>query len=240
MQEESQRRKRLRYAINRSRPSIQLATLPSQEPTVPNEHDSQAERRRSFPSFRSPAPSLDPVARSKSQGQNSETSSDHGKNFGQKLDLTHSTARDNAESLASHETQPNGGCSRELNGTADPDPHITFTPDVRPGRGEISSNLAGQNMRPPFVPATHNQREEDEDDSHLHFLRKFSRNSSFHHLSERERMKLGGAEYRAVSLLSIIVPVYFFLWQLLGGLGVGAYLARNKAALARSNGLDPW
>jgi hypothetical protein len=81
---------------------------------------------------------------------------------------------------------------------------------------------------------------DEEDDSHLNFLRKISRNSSFHHLSERERQRLGGAEYRAVSLLSIIVPLYFLLWQLLGGLGVGAYVARNKAALASANGMNPW
>lgn len=244
VQEESLRRKRLRHAINQSRPSIQLATLPSQEPTVPNEPDSQVDRRRSFPSFRSP--SLRPMARSKSQGQTSGTDSDHGKQYSPKSYFTHPTARDNAESLASRETQSNGGFSQEPNDTADADAHITFTADVRPGRGEIPSNPARQNMRPPFVPATHNQLEEDghgegfEDDSHLHFLRKFSRNSSFHDLSERERQRLGGAEYRAVSLLSIIVPVYFLSWQLLGGLGVGAYVARNKAALARSNGLDPW
>lgn len=186
------------------------------------------------------------MTRSKSQGENSGTSSDHGKHYSQKLDLNHPTATDNVESLASRETQPDGRLSQEPNNTAHTDAHITFTADVRPGRGEIASDPARQNMRPPFVPATHNQLEEDgngegfEDDSHLHFLRKFSRNSSFHDLSERERLRLGGAEYRAVSLLSIIVPVYFLLWQLLGGLGVGAYVARNKAALARSNGLDPW
>ncbi|KAJ5554281.1 hypothetical protein N7513_004240 [Penicillium frequentans] len=245
--EESLRRKRLRHAINQSRASIQLATLPSQEPTVPNEPEPQVDRRRSFPLYRSTASSLQPMARSKSQGQTSGTDSDHGKQYSKKSYFSHPTARGNAESLASSETQPDTGLSREATVTADTDAHITFDADVRPGRGEVSSNPARQNMRPPFVPATHNQLEEgdneqglDEDDSHLHFLRKFSRNSSFHDLSERERQRLGGAEYRAVSLLSIIVPVYFVLWQLLGGLGVGAYIARNKAALARSNGLDPW
>ncbi|KAJ5904008.1 hypothetical protein N7504_006391 [Penicillium tannophilum] len=246
VQEESLRRKRLRHAINQSRASIQLATLPSQEPTIPNEPEPQIDRRRSFPLYRSTTPSLQPMARSKSQGQTSGTDSDHGKQYSKKSYSSHPTARDNAESLASSGTQPDGGLSREATVTADTDAHITFDDDVRPGPGEVPSNPARQNMRPPFVPATHNQLEEGdngegfEDDSHLHFLHKFSRNSSFHDLSERERQRLGGAEYRAVSLLSIIVPVYFLLWQLLGGLGVGAYIARNKAALAKSNGLDPW
>ncbi|KAJ5987044.1 hypothetical protein N7451_011409 [Penicillium sp. IBT 35674x] len=247
VQEESLRRKRLRHAINQSRPSIQMATLPSQEPTVPNDPEPQVDRCRSFPLYRSTTPSLHPMARSKSQGQISGSNSDRGKQYSKKSYFTHPAARDNAESLGSSETQPDGGLSREATVTSDADAHITFTDDVRPGRGDVPSNPARQNMRPPFVPATHNQLEEgdngegfDEDDSHLHFLRKFSRNSTFHDLSERERQRLGGAEYRAVSLLSIIVPVYFLLWQLLGGLGVGAYIARNKASLARSNGLDPW
>jgi hypothetical protein len=75
---------------------------------------------------------------------------------------------------------------------------------------------------------------------HLNLLHKLHRNSTFHNLTEAERQKLGGAEYRAVSLLAIIVPIYFFLWQLLGGLGVGAYLAGNKASVTESNGLNPW
>lgn len=155
-------------------------------------------------------------------------------------------------SVATGETIPDEASSGQPN-DEDTDAHIAFTPDVRDGPEESPSSPVRRRMRPPYInvqsmAATQNELEEDrhggdfdgEDDSHLHFLRKFSRNSSFHHLSERERERLGGAEYRAVSLLSIIIPLYFLLWQVLGGIGVGAYVARNKAAVARSNGLSPW
>jgi hypothetical protein len=69
---------------------------------------------------------------------------------------------------------------------------------------------------------------------------RIGRNSTFHDVSEAQREKLGGVEYRAITFLSILVPVYFVLWQLLGCLGVGAYLARNKASLTERNGINPW
>ena len=53
-------------------------------------------------------------------------------------------------------------------------------------------------------------------DLHADILRKLNRNSSFYNLTD------------------------FFLWQLLGGLGLGAYLANNKASVTESNGLNPW
>ncbi|KAF2112081.1 cation transport protein-domain-containing protein [Lophiotrema nucula] len=67
-----------------------------------------------------------------------------------------------------------------------------------------------------------------------------SRNSQFHHLSDKERDELGGCEYRAIQFLSWVVPAYFVLWQLLGCLGIGAYVASNKPSVARENGLNPW
>ena len=66
------------------------------------------------------------------------------------------------------------------------------------------------------------------------------RNSQFHNLTEKERRKLGGIEYDAVSVLSVIVPLYFVLWQLLGAVGVGAYLQLNRPDIAYTNGLNPF
>lgn len=43
-----------------------------------------------------------------------------------------------------------------------------------------------------------------------------SRNSHFHGLLEKDWEKLGGCEYRIVSFLAWLVPVYFVLWQLIG------------------------
>jgi len=66
------------------------------------------------------------------------------------------------------------------------------------------------------------------------------RNSQFHNLTLAERERLGGVEYKAVSLLAIIVPLYFALWQLLGCLGLGAYIANRRADTTLQNGLNPW
>jgi Trk-type K+ transport system membrane component len=67
-----------------------------------------------------------------------------------------------------------------------------------------------------------------------------SRNSQFHHLTEEERAELGGYEYKAIQLLAWLVPTYSVLFQLLGALGLGAYVANNRPSIARENGLDPW
>ena len=65
------------------------------------------------------------------------------------------------------------------------------------------------------------------------------RNGQFYGLSRAEREHLGGVEYRAIQLLSFVVPIYFVLWQLLGCLGLAAYLVNNKASTARENGINP-
>lgn len=67
-----------------------------------------------------------------------------------------------------------------------------------------------------------------------------SRNSQFHGLTDKERERLGGYEYRAVSLLAWLVPLYFVLFQLLGCLGCAAWVAYNQPDTAQENGLNPW
>jgi hypothetical protein len=66
------------------------------------------------------------------------------------------------------------------------------------------------------------------------------RNAQFFGLSRAEREHLGGVEYRAITLLGWVVPIYFVLWQLLGCLGLGAYTAHHKRAIAEGNGINPW
>lgn len=66
------------------------------------------------------------------------------------------------------------------------------------------------------------------------------RNSQFAGLSESDRTRLGGTEYKAVRFLAVLVPLYFVLWQLLGCIAIGAYVASNRADTARQNGLNPW
>lgn len=66
------------------------------------------------------------------------------------------------------------------------------------------------------------------------------RNSQFSHLTAADRERLGGVEYRAITVVAVIVSMYFILWQLLGSLGLGAYVARNRANVTLQNGLNPW
>ncbi|KAL9080890.1 MAG: hypothetical protein Q9159_007487, partial [Coniocarpon cinnabarinum] len=68
----------------------------------------------------------------------------------------------------------------------------------------------------------------------------FSRNSAVHNLSMHERQQLGGCEYSAIMVLSIIVPVYFAAWQLLGAIACGAWVQSNRPDTARENGMNPF
>ncbi|KAK4229247.1 cation transport protein-domain-containing protein [Podospora fimiseda] len=80
------------------------------------------------------------------------------------------------------------------------------------------------------------------DFSMRHFLarRSAGRNAQFHDLTSEEREHLGGCEYRALKVLSIIVPLYFFLWQLLGCLALGAWINNNQPGPPLGNGINPW
>lgn len=66
------------------------------------------------------------------------------------------------------------------------------------------------------------------------------RNAQFHDLTAEEREQLGGCEYRALKILSVVVPLYFVFWQMLGCIALGAWIANNKAEVATSNGLGAW
>ncbi|OIW26001.1 TrkH-domain-containing protein [Coniochaeta ligniaria NRRL 30616] len=85
----------------------------------------------------------------------------------------------------------------------------------------------------------------DEKSSHFgmrHFLahRNAGRNAQFHDLTAEEREVLGGCEYRALKVLAVIVPTYFFLWQVLGCLALGAWMHNNLPEPALQNGINPW
>ncbi|KAH7327123.1 cation transport protein-domain-containing protein [Rhexocercosporidium sp. MPI-PUGE-AT-0058] len=75
-----------------------------------------------------------------------------------------------------------------------------------------------------------------------HYLtrRTTGRNAQFFGLTKEEREHLGGVEYRAITLLGWVVPVYFVLWQVLGCIGLGAYMKMNKEEVIRANGINPW
>lgn len=146
--------------------------------------------------------------------------------------------------------------------------HITFSPstrfasshDLRRRRGSIFSangvgarpgaSLPASNFRPPSSArndlADYGPSNLDEGFARGLTSRYFpsaehiSRNSRFHGLSDAEREELGGVEYKAICFLAWVVPLYYILFQLLGCLGLAAYVARNRAETATSNGLNPW
>lgn len=97
---------------------------------------------------------------------------------------------------------------------------------------------------PPIYPEE--SKNQDEAESKPHYQHGFplsgftGRNSQFSGLSPAEREHLGGVEYRAVSILALLVPAYFILWQFLGCIGLGAYVAYNRAGAPQVNAENPW
>ncbi|KAK4236468.1 cation transport protein-domain-containing protein [Achaetomium macrosporum] len=75
---------------------------------------------------------------------------------------------------------------------------------------------------------------------HLLAHRAGGRNAQFHGLTIEERERLGGCEYRALRVLSVIVPLYFVLWQLLGCLALGAWINNSQPGPPLRNGINPW
>ncbi|KAM3511576.1 hypothetical protein MY11210_004794 [Beauveria gryllotalpidicola] len=61
-----------------------------------------------------------------------------------------------------------------------------------------------------------------------------------HGRSGAKSKQICGCEYRALELLSIVVPLYFVVWQLLGCLGLGAWIHRHMPDTALTNGINPW
>ncbi|MCJ1309621.1 hypothetical protein MMC25_003281 [Agyrium rufum] len=109
------------------------------------------------------------------------------------------------------------------------------------------SNHPSQAPRTPLYPIPLAALTEEKGEQILHGTQKYfksggfiGRNSQFHNLTLEERERLGGVEYRAIMLLEYIVPLYFFLFQLLGCIGLGAYVAINRPDEARQNGLNPF
>ena len=66
------------------------------------------------------------------------------------------------------------------------------------------------------------------------------KNAQFVNMTLEDRAKLGGAEWEAIIILQFLVPIYFFLWQFIGCIGLGAYVALNRPEVALKNGLNPW
>ena len=107
----------------------------------------------------------------------------------------------------------------------------TDTRDDRDDRIQINDTAASACSVPPTLLGT---------DKYFESEGFIGRNSQFYSLTYAERERLGGVEYRAIKLLEIIVPLYFVLWQLLGCIGLGAWITYNDAVVTLDNGLNPW
>lgn len=66
------------------------------------------------------------------------------------------------------------------------------------------------------------------------------RNGQFFDLTDEERERLGGVEYRSLRILFVIVGVYFVLLQVLGAIALGAWISVHGSSIAAVNSQNPW
>ncbi|KAK4246928.1 cation transport protein-domain-containing protein [Corynascus novoguineensis] len=66
------------------------------------------------------------------------------------------------------------------------------------------------------------------------------RNGEFFNLTLKEREYLGGVEYRAIEVLVVTVALYYVLWQALGAVALGAWLAVNAPDIPAANQQNAW
>lgn len=119
--------------------------------------------------------------------------------------------------------------------------HVVFAADPR--ENAISTSVAPENTAIRRQVPSNNEELKGATAFWRHgFLPsgKVKRNAQFHNLTSHERESLGGTEYRALKLLSVLVPMYWFIWQFLGSISLGAWIANNQPQPAKDNAIDPW
>ncbi|CAN8100852.1 unnamed protein product [Discula destructiva] len=157
----------------------------------------------------------------------------------------------NSQAAAGEQTTPEERPGGHVSDDPTPSPHahITFSENPSPrGNGDARTTTAstcankGHPKRRNVVGEQSKTKDVDTRNSDMHsiLIDKTGRNAQFHSLTKQEREQLGGYEYRALKLLSIVVPLYFALWQFFGCISLGAWIAYNKPEAATSNGLSPW
>lgn len=119
--------------------------------------------------------------------------------------------------------------------------HSQTTSSYKHPHGEGLTHRSGHHLQNSDEKADEKETEIADSDQ-PYYLNRYTtgRNAQFHDLTRAEREHLGGVEYRALTFLSILVPVYWFLWQMLGCLGLAAYFAHNNARFPLENGINPW
>lgn len=66
------------------------------------------------------------------------------------------------------------------------------------------------------------------------------RNGQFYDLTDEERIRLGGVEYRSLRILFVIITVYFVVFQVLGAVALGAWMSVHSSGIAAVNSQNPW
>jgi len=125
--------------------------------------------------------------------------------------------------------------------------HVAFAPGFKPeGSDEARSSAYSPQRRPTRRPGPSRDDGNEKEDASGHGTPRLfrsktvGRNGQFHDLTSEEREHLGGCEYRALKVLAVIVPLYFFLWQFLGCIAIGAWMHINQPETALANGITPW
>ncbi|KAK3319960.1 cation transport protein-domain-containing protein [Cercophora scortea] len=125
--------------------------------------------------------------------------------------------------------------------------HIVFADNLQPaGAGMSTATQHHDNdARPTRRHAATKGAAKDDNAAEFsvsHFLNYHEpgRHAQFHGLSREEREQLGGCEYRALKVLAVIVPLYFFLWQALGCIALGAWINNYQSGPPLGNGINPW
>jgi hypothetical protein len=103
-------------------------------------------------------------------------------------------------------------------------------------------------VEPPRPEASENRTDADPDKERSVAVRNFldekrknvSRNGGFFNLTLKEREYLGGVEYRAIEVLIVIVALYFVLWQLLGAIALGSWIAVHSPEIPAVNSQNAW
>jgi hypothetical protein len=119
--------------------------------------------------------------------------------------------------------------------------------DVEAGLATISEDLPAPKT-PAFLapPPAHNPKAADQDPgvavrSFLEEKRRHvGRNGEFFNLTLKEREYLGGVEYRAVEILVVTVAMYYLLWQLLGAIALGSWMAVHAPEIPAENAQNAW
>lgn len=139
--------------------------------------------------------------------------------------------------------------SLSVEGSDQPGHHLHMTADMESNNQYLRVNREATTVGIPNLDGNSDQRgghSSPADDSHLRSVKAIlegaviGHNHQIHGLCHQDRIALGGVEYRAIRLLSYIVPAYLIIFQGLGCLSTALYVGFHGKREAESNAVNPW